>query len=176
MATTDADTLKGSQDRTHNGKENTGSIENFKQDRIQVLEEDNKKLQPTSHESEEELRKSPMMAHLMDSLNAGKNIGHYGRLVFAMIARHFLKEDEVIAYLTKDKTFTEHDAAALYKQIIAHNYNPPSRERIIQWQRNQEFPICPDIDDPQSANVYRELKFPPEVYHHITEFYEHKNV
>ena len=29
------------------------------------------------------------MAHLLDSLNDGKDIGHYGRLVFAMVARHF---------------------------------------------------------------------------------------
>ena len=37
----------------------------------------------------EELRKDSMMAHLLDSLEAGKDIGHYGRLVFAMVARHF---------------------------------------------------------------------------------------
>ena len=38
---------------------------------------------------EKELRKDSMMAHLLDSLDAGKDIGHYGRLVFAMEARHF---------------------------------------------------------------------------------------
>ena len=32
----------------------------------------------------EELRKDEMMAHLLDSLDQGKDIGHYGRLVFAM--------------------------------------------------------------------------------------------
>ena len=41
-----------------------------------------------------ELRKNDMMAHLLDSLEAGKDIGHYGRLVFAMVARHFLSEAE----------------------------------------------------------------------------------
>jgi hypothetical protein len=30
---------------------------------------------------EAELRKDSMMAHLLDSLKAGKDIGHYGRLV-----------------------------------------------------------------------------------------------
>src|SRR3954470_10283342 len=34
-----------------------------------------------SSNSIEDLRAEPMMAHLMDSLEAGKDIGHYGRLV-----------------------------------------------------------------------------------------------
>ena len=38
----------------------------------------------------EDLRKNDMMAHLLDALARGENIGHYGRLVFAMLARHFL--------------------------------------------------------------------------------------
>ena len=36
------------------------------------------------------LQAEPMMAHLMDSLDSGRDIGHYGRLVFAMVAHHFL--------------------------------------------------------------------------------------
>lgn len=42
----------------------------------------------------EELRKNGMMAHLLDALDTGQDIGHYGRLVFAMVARHFLDEQE----------------------------------------------------------------------------------
>ena len=34
----------------------------------------------------EALRENRMMARLLDSLDAGKDVGHYGRLVFAMIA------------------------------------------------------------------------------------------
>src|SRR4026209_2943243 len=34
------------------------------------------------------LRDSPMMAHLLDALEKGTDVGHYGRLVFAMVARH----------------------------------------------------------------------------------------
>ncbi len=48
----------------------------------------------------EELKKSAMMAHLIDSLEQGKDIGHYGRLVFAMVARHFLSSEQVCALLT----------------------------------------------------------------------------
>jgi hypothetical protein len=55
----------------------------------------------------EELRKNDMMAHLLDALDQKKDIGHYGRLVFAMVARHFLSEDELIGYLTKDSDFNE---------------------------------------------------------------------
>ena len=42
-----------------------------------------------------ELRKNGMMAHLLDPLSQGQDIGHYGRLVFAMVARHFLPEDQL---------------------------------------------------------------------------------
>lgn len=45
------------------------------------------------------LRDSPMMAHLLDALEAGKDIGHYGRLTFAMIARHFLDEEALVRLL-----------------------------------------------------------------------------
>ena len=37
-----------------------------------------------------------MMAHLLDALDEGADVGHYGRLVFVMIARHFLDEDELV--------------------------------------------------------------------------------
>lgn len=63
----------------------------------------------------EELRKNDMIAHL---LNAGKDIGHYGRLVFAMVARHFLSEDELISYLQKDANFSEQKARSLYQQVL----------------------------------------------------------
>jgi hypothetical protein len=37
-----------------------------------------------------ELRKNAMMAHLIDALSRGEDIGHYGRLVFVMVARRKL--------------------------------------------------------------------------------------
>ena len=52
------------------------------------------------------------------------------------------------------------------------DYNPPRRERILEWQAQQEFPICPTPDDPGACNVYRELRFPQHVYDHISEFYQ----
>ncbi len=122
----------------------------------------------------EELRKNGMMAHLLDSLDAGKDIGHYGRLVFAMVARHFLPEDEVIAHLQKDKDFSEEQARALVLQVQGKDYNPPKREKILQYQEQQEFPIIPNPDDPDSGNVYKDLQFPDHVYEHITDYYEHK--
>ena len=35
--------------------------------------------------SQEQLRQSPMMAHLLDALDEGTDIGHYGKLTFAMV-------------------------------------------------------------------------------------------
>lgn len=44
----------------------------------------------------DELRNSPMMAHLLDSMDRGEDIGHYGRLVFVMVGRHFLSHEELL--------------------------------------------------------------------------------
>jgi DNA primase large subunit len=123
----------------------------------------------------EELRKNDMMAHLLDALDQKKDIGHYGRLVFAMVARHFLSEEELIGYLTKDSDFNETEARSLYQQVQGKDYNPPKRERVLQWQEQQDFPICPNADDPDSCNVYKDLQFPEHVYEHISEYYQHKS-
>ncbi|HYE65327.1 MAG TPA: hypothetical protein VD966_07085 [Pyrinomonadaceae bacterium] len=124
--------------------------------------------------SAEDLRKNEMMAHLLDSLEARKDIGHYGRLVFAMVARHFLSEDELMGYLRKDPDFGEEQARALVQQVQGRDYNPPKRERILEWQKEQEFPICPNPDDPDSCNVYKDLQFPDHVYENITDYHVQK--
>ncbi len=122
----------------------------------------------------EDLKKDTMMAHLLDALDHKKDIGHYGRLVFTMVARHFLTEDEVVAELAKDKDFGEAEARSLYAQVKSADYNPPSRAKILQYQSEQEFPILPNPDDPDAGNVYRDLTFPDHVYEHIQEYREHK--
>ncbi|MBV6624340.1 MAG: hypothetical protein KI793_15600 [Rivularia sp. (in: Bacteria)] len=125
--------------------------------------------------SVKELQKSDMMAHLLSALDDGKDIGHYGRLVFAMVARHFLNESELISYLRKDKDFSEEDARSMYLQVQGKDYNPPQRERILEWQAHQDFPICPNPDDPDSCNVYKDLQFPSEIYEQISEYHEQKS-
>jgi hypothetical protein len=122
----------------------------------------------------QDLRKSEMMVHLLDALEAGEDIGHYGRLTFAMIARHFISEAELIAYLQKDPDFSEAEAKTMVKQVEGKDYNPPKRERILEWQSQQDFPICPNPEDPDACNVYRDLQFPEEVYAHISSYYEQK--
>ena len=122
----------------------------------------------------EELEKDSMMAHLLRSLEEGKDIGHYGRLVFAMVARHFMPDEEVIAKLTQDKDFSEEKAIAMLRQVEARDYNPPKRERILEWQSQQEFPILPKPEDPDCGNLYRNLKFPDSTYKHIEHYQEEK--
>ena len=122
----------------------------------------------------DDLRSNPMMSHLLDSLEQGQDIGHYGRLTFAMIAHHFMEPDELCAWLKKNPNFSEEQARALVQQVCTRDYNPPRRERIRQWQAQQEFPICPNVDDPDACNVYKDLKFPDGVYQHIEEYYEQK--
>ncbi len=120
----------------------------------------------------ENLADSPMMAHLLQGLEQGTDIGHYGRLTFVMIARHFLDEDRIVDLLSQQPDFNEEEAQALIRQVKAHGYNPPKRERILQWQAQQDFPICPTPDEPGACNVYQKLHFPDEVYDHINEFWE----
>ncbi len=121
----------------------------------------------------EELRKDPMMAHLLDSLDAGTDIGHYGRLVFSMVARHFLPHEQVLSYLTKDNDFSEDQAAQMLHQVEGRDYSPPRRERLLEWQREQEFQFI-DGSDPDSGNLYRNLKFPQEIYEHIGHYQDAK--
>lgn len=123
---------------------------------------------------EAELRKDSMMAHLLDSLADGKDIGHYGRLVFAMVARHFLPHDEVLAWMTKDQDFGEEDARVMLRQVEGRDYSPPKRERLLEWQAQQEFPILPNPDDPDCGNLYRNLTFPEAIYKHIGHYQEQK--
>lgn len=123
---------------------------------------------------EGELRKDAMMAHLLDSLEAGKDIGHYGRLVFAMVARHFMPHEEVLAWMMKDKDVDEEKATLMLRQVEGKDYNPPRRDKILSYQEQQEFPILPNADDPDCGNLYRNLKFPDEVYKHIGHYQEEK--
>jgi DNA primase large subunit len=121
-----------------------------------------------------ELRKNAMMAHLIDSLSRGEDIGHYGRLVFVMVARHFLSEDQLLKLLNSDPNLDEEKARALIEQVATKSYSPPSREKVLEFQKQQQFSICPNPNDPDACNVYKDLKFPREVYESITEYHEEK--
>ena len=118
-----------------------------------------------------DLKVEPMMAYLLATLDSGHGIGHYGRLVFTLVARHFLEAGELIDHLQKDPDCDREQAEVLVEQVELRNYNPPKRERILDRMRRQEFPICPDPTDPGQCNVYRNLEFPKEVYDKIAEFY-----
>lgn len=118
------------------------------------------------------LRDSPMMAHLLDALEKGTDIGHYGRLTFVMIARHFLPDEEIVDMLSHQPDHNATDSRALLHQVKQRDYNPPKRERILEWQSKQDFQICPTPDDPGSCNVYSELRFPNGIYENISEYHE----
>jgi hypothetical protein len=120
------------------------------------------------------LRTEPMMDHLLNALDSGQDIGHYGRLVFAMVGHHFLSEELMLHWLTKDPGTSKEESSALLRQVEGRDYNPPRRERILAWQSQQDFPILPNPDDPDCGNVYRNLKFPQSVYEHIQEYQEEK--
>jgi hypothetical protein len=129
---------------------------------------------PETAMSLEQLRSSPTMAHLLDALEARRDIGHYGRLVFAIVARHFVEEEELLTLLTRDPDFDEGEARGLLDQVRSRGYSPPRREKLLEFQSHQEFPICPNSEDPDACNLYRELNFPEDVYEKISTYHEQK--
>ncbi|QIN78992.1 hypothetical protein GBA65_11170 [Rubrobacter marinus] len=122
----------------------------------------------------EDLRKSPMMSHILDALENGEDIGHYGRFTFAVIARHFVDNDELVKLMTQDKDADEEEIRALVQQVEEKNYSPPKRDKILDYQKQQDFDICPNPDDPDACNPYQELDFPDEVFESIQEYREEK--
>ena len=123
----------------------------------------------------DDLRKNETMAHILDALDDGQDIGHYGRLTFAMVAQYFADEDEIVTRLQKDKDFSEEEARSLYKQVSSKEYSPPSRNSILEWQSQQDFQIIPDPEDPDAGNVYQDLTFPDKVYSSISSYNEKKS-
>jgi DNA primase large subunit len=120
-----------------------------------------------------DLQQSPMMNNLLEALQRNEDIGHYGRLVFVMVGQHFLSEAEIVELLTKDPDCDEEKARGILKQVKAHGYNPPKPDRILAWMNEQEFPICNTAgQDKNTCNVYKSLKFPPEVYERIAGYYQ----
>jgi hypothetical protein len=122
----------------------------------------------------DELRTDPMMARLLDDLAAGKDVGHYGRLVVAMVGQHFATEDELVALLSHDPDFPEDKARVMVRTVIDTGYSPPSREKILEFQSRQEYPIIENPEDPDAGNVYKHLQFPNDVYDHIEHYHEQK--
>lgn len=122
----------------------------------------------------EELRQNKMMSHLLDSLSRKQDIGHYGRLVFTMVGRHFLDEEELVKHLREDPTLDDTQARALVQQVSSAGYNPPKRAKILDFMKRQDFPICPDSGDPDACNVYKDLSMPGEVFEKIQDYREQK--
>lgn len=121
-------------------------------------------------ELSERMSDSPMMAHLLESLEAGVDIGDFGRLAFIIIARYFMDEGEIVSLIASQPEMDQKKALALLNHIRYEDYRPPRREQILEWQAIQDFAICPDAEDPESCDVYRQLRFPDEVYASLKEW------
>jgi hypothetical protein len=87
----------------------------------------------------EALKQSPLMNRMVEALARGEDIGHYGRLTFFMIARHFVDNEELVGLLTQDRDADEGDIWAMVQQVEAKGYSPPRRDRILEWQSTQDF-------------------------------------
>jgi hypothetical protein len=97
----------------------------------------------------DELRKDPTMAQLLDSLEAEQDIGYYGRLVFSMVARHFLSQIQIDAYLNPEAPAAAPRPIAVVPRRPAAAASP---ERILKWRRKQAVPVLPQRKLPYSIS------------------------
>lgn len=129
----------------------------------------------TTRTNTDVLRKNPMMRHLLEALEDGEDVGHYGRLTFAMVARHFLDDETLVETLANDHDFDRDEALALVHQVKTADYSPPGPAKIRKWEQEQDFPIIPpDGDAVDDANVYQDLNFPDDVYEKIEAYHREK--
>jgi hypothetical protein len=131
------------------------------------------KAKPAKTPALESLRSNAMMRRLLEALERGEDIGHYGRFVFVIVSRYFLDEETIADLVTSD-SFPRERAKAMIDQAKQRDYSPPTRETILEWQAEQRFQIIPNPLDPDAGNVYKDLRFPPNVYEHIEEYHEAK--
>jgi hypothetical protein len=122
----------------------------------------------------DELRSSPTMSRLLDAMEAGDDIGHYGQFTFVTVARHFMDEEAILSLLERQPEMDRPKANALLEHVKERGYNPPHRERILDQQARGGFRIIENPQDPDCGNLYRELEFPDEVYEDINQYYEEK--
>jgi hypothetical protein len=90
----------------------------------------------------EDLRQSPMMSHMLNALERGEDIGHYGRLTLAMIARYFVDNEELARLLAQDASTDENEARqdpGVAKRTGLPNLPKPRRSGCLQ--RLQRAPL-----------------------------------
>jgi hypothetical protein len=64
-----------------------------------------------------DLKQTPMMNHMLEALENGEDIGHYGRLTFAMVGVYFATDDELVQILTQDHDADEREIRAMVRQV-----------------------------------------------------------
>lgn len=122
----------------------------------------------------ETLRQSPTMKRMLDAMEAGEDIGHFGQFTFATVARHFLQEVDTVRLLAAQPNMDERKAAALLEHVTERGYNPPQRERILVQQTHNGFQLIPDPENPDSGNLYQEITFPDTIYDDISNYYRER--
>jgi len=60
------------------------------------------------------------------------------------------------------------------REVVEAGYSPPKRDKIVDFQSRQDYAIIENLDDADLGNVYKDLRFPDEVYQHIEHYREQK--
>ena len=91
------------------------------------------------------------MARLLDALEAGQDLGHYGQFTFVTVARHFMDEEAILDLLERQPEMDRSKALALVEHVKERGYNPPHRDRIVEQQAKGGFQIIENPQDPDTA-------------------------
>lgn len=119
------------------------------------------------------LRKNALMARLIEALEDGTDIGHYGRLTFCMVAAWLVDEETIVGALARDEDFTEDEARSMLKQVRDLGYSPPRPAKIRDWDSQQDFQMLPaELNPDDDANVYADLEFPDALYEQIRDYHD----
>jgi hypothetical protein len=86
------------------------------------------------------------------------------------MAREVLRQSPMMSHMLD--ALDEGEIRACVQQVEEKGCSPPSREKILEYQSLQDFPIRPNPDDPDACNVYNELQIPDDVYESIREYQE----
>ncbi len=116
-----------------------------------------------------DLLANPLMKHLLGAVERGEDLGEYGRRVFVTVAQHFATDDEVLNLLA-DQPGGLSGARALLAEVRERDEEPPRRAKIVEYMKQQPFPIIPDLNDPTFEDPYVGLNFPPAVRERMPHF------
>ena len=120
---------------------------------------------PRVAKSLDDLKRNPMMRRIIQTMESGQDVGHYGRFIFTVVASYFIGEKEITDLLKRQPEIEDsEEALGFYLQVASARYVMPTSARIRAWDKSEEQKNFPLIiqGDRNSGNLYREIPLPQQ--------------